>query len=78
MNLLAQKLSIIESLIQLNDKKTLSKIEDFLSNSLVNSNSSPKNLTKKDLINRAKKSNKNIADGMVVSQKKLEKDSDSW
>jgi hypothetical protein len=78
MDLQTQKLNIIESLIQLNDKKLLSKIEAFLNDTMTSSKEKKKPFTKKELINRADKANKNIAEGKVLSQSKLEKASDSW
>ena len=78
MDLQAQKLNIIESLIRLKDKKVLSQIEAFLNSKVKASDENKKSFTKKELINRANKSNKNIASGKVKSQDKLETESDSW
>ena len=78
MNLQTQKLNIIESLIQLNDKNVLSEIEDFLKIKLASANENKKPFTKKELISRAKKANANIASGKVITQSKLEKTSELW
>ena len=45
---------------------------------MASSKETKKPFTKKELINRAGKANKNIAEGKVLSQSKLEKASDSW
>lgn len=78
MDLQTQKLHIIESLIQLNDKNVLAEIEAFLNSKLSASKENKKAFTKKDLINRANKSNKNITSAKVLSQRKLEKASEKW
>ena len=78
MNLQTQKLSIIESLLQLNDKTVLNEIETYLKSKLVALDETKKPFTKKELLNRAKQANKNIATGKVVSQTKLEKSSELW
>lgn len=78
MKLHTQKLSIIESLLQLNDKNVLNEIETYLKSKLVSYDETKKPLTKKELINRAKQANKDIAAGKVISQSKLEKVSELW
>ena len=78
MNLQTQKLNIIESLLQLNDKNVLTEIETYLKSKLAVTAENKKPFTKKELINRATKSNKNIASGKVLTQSKLEKTSELW
>ncbi len=78
MNLQTQKLNIIESLLQLNDKNVLAEIETYLKSKLAVTVENKKPFTKKELISRANKSNKNIDSGKVVKQSKLEKTSELW
>jgi len=60
----------------LNDEEIFKKVE-----ALINSSSQKpplKKLTKKELENRAKISNKNIVEGEVYSQEDVEKISQNW
>jgi len=71
----ARKLNIIDSLIKINDNKVFSQIETIIEKS---ETSEFKKFTKKQLIERAHKSNTDIEKGHIVSQSKLKLMSKNW
>ena len=76
LNIQNRKLNIIEQLIILNDEEVFNKVE-----ALINSSTKKppfKKLTKEELENRARISNKNIEEGEVFSQEDVEKTSQNW
>ena len=78
MDLQTRKLNLIEHLIRLQDENIFRRIEE-----LINKSSNPhdeplKRFTKKELIERAKKSNVDYHAGNIRTQKQLEADSKNW
>jgi hypothetical protein len=74
-NIQDRKLSIIDYLIKLNDNNVFSKIENIIEKS---ETKSFKKFTKKQLIERAQKSNNDIAKGNFSSQDKVKLLSKNW
>jgi predicted transcriptional regulator len=78
MDLQTRKLNLIEHLIRLQDEKTFRKIEEIVNKSLTSDNKILKRLTKKELMERAKKSNADYQAGHFKTQEQLEADSKNW
>jgi len=78
MDLQTRKLNLIEHLIRLKDENIFRKMEELINKSL-NPNDEPiKRFTKKELIERAKKSNMDYHSGKIMTQEQLEADSKNW
>ena len=80
MNLETRKLNAIEYLIGLRDEKILRRIETLISD-IQKQKQHEINLnpfTEKQLIDRAKQSNKDYETGRFKTQEQLEKESDNW
>lgn len=75
-NIQNRKLNIIEQLITLDDDMILKQVEDLINKSI--HQPSLKRLTQQELINRAKQSEKDIANGAIYSQEDVEKLSENW
>jgi predicted transcriptional regulator len=78
MDLQTRKLNLIENLIRLQDEKTFRKIEEIVNKSLTSDDKILKRLTKKELMERAKKSNADYQAGHFKTQERLEADSKNW
>jgi hypothetical protein len=80
MDLQTRKLNIIKYLIGLQDEKVFSKIETTIieSQKTQETQSDLKPFTQKQLLSRAKKSNKDYKAGKFITQTQLEKESESW
>lgn len=76
MNIQDRKLNIIEQLIILNDEEIFNKVEALINSSI--KKPPLKKLTKEELENRARISNKNIEEGEVFSQEDVEKTAQNW
>ena len=75
MNIQARNLTLIETLIHLNDESLISKIEKLV-NSKKSVELSPMSL--EEFYSRIDKSEEAIKKGQVISQKDLEKQSKNW
>lgn len=71
-----RKLNVIEQLIIVNDEEVFKKVEALINSSF--KKPPLKRLTKQELENRAKISNKNIEEGEVYSQDEVERISQNW
>lgn len=80
MDLQTRKLNIIKYLIGIQDEKVFSKIETtiFESQNMLEFKRNLKPFTEKQLISRAKQSNKDYKAGNFKTQSQLEKESESW
>jgi predicted transcriptional regulator len=78
MDLQTRKLNLIEHLIRLQDEKIFSRIEELINKSLTSDDKILKRLTKKELMERAKKSNADYQAGHFKTQEQLEADSKNW
>ena len=78
MDLQTRKLNLIEHLIRLQDEKIFSRIEELINKSLTSDDKALKRFTKKELIERAKKSNVDYHAGNIRTQEQLEADSKNW
>ena len=78
MDLQTRKLNLIEHLIRLQDENLFKKIEELISKSLDPNDESIRRFTKKELIERAKKSNVDYQAGNIRTQEQLEADSKNW
>lgn len=78
MDLKTRKLNAIEYLIGLQDEKVFSKIEAMILQSKKDSEGQFKPLSQRQLIERAKKSNKEYDFGNVKPQEELELESENW
>ncbi|HEY3372695.1 MAG TPA: hypothetical protein VGK10_17725 [Prolixibacteraceae bacterium] len=76
LNIQERKLNVIEQLIILNDEEVFEKVEALINSSF--KKSPLKKLTKQELENRARISNKNIEKGEIYSQEEVEKISQNW
>lgn len=74
MDLQTRKLNAIEYLIQLQDEKVFSKIESTIIETRKQDKRKPAPFTQKQLIDRAKRSNKDYLAGRVRTQEQLEKE----
>ncbi len=75
MNIQARKLTLIETLIHLNDESLINKIEKLVQ-SKKDAELSP--MSSDEFYSRIDKSENAIKKGQVISQKDLEKDSKNW
>ncbi len=75
MNIQARKLTLVETLIHLNDESLISKIEKLV-NSKKSVELSPMSL--EEFYSRIDKSEEAIKKGQVISQNDLEKQSKNW
>jgi hypothetical protein len=78
MDLQTRKLNAIEYLIHLQDEDVFKKIEDTIFKTKDVREKSFKPFTEKQLIERAKKSNKDYLAGKYKTQEQLEKESQKW
>lgn len=78
MDLQTRKLNVIEYLIHLQDENEFKKIEETIFKTKNIREKALKPLTKKQLIERANKSNKDYLAGKYKSQEQLEIESQKW
>lgn len=78
MDLQTRKLNAIEYLISLQDERIFNKIEVTINSVKAQKTATLKPLTKKQLVDRAKKSNEDYSAGRFKSQDQLEIESESW
>ena len=71
-----KKLSIIEQLIILNDDKVFQQVEELINTSLKRPILA--RFSSAELKNRAKRANKDIEVGNLISQEDVEKQTQSW
>jgi hypothetical protein len=80
MDLQTRKLNVIKYLISLKDEKIFSKIESAVAESqnpkVIKNNFKP--FTQRQLLARAKQSNKDYQDGKFKTVQQLEKESEKW
>lgn len=78
MNLQSRKLHAIQYLIAIQDEKAFAKIEQTIDSIKSQDEIVLKSLTKKQLLDRAQKSNEDYAAGRFKTQEQLESASDNW
>ena len=78
MDLQTRKLNIIEYLIGIKDEKIFSIIEDLIKKSKSYKELTYRPFTQQELIERAKKSNKDYLAGNFTDQDELEVESKNW
>ena len=79
MDLQLRKLTLIEWLARLQDEATINKIEYLQKKASIGAYEENFNaMNSKELIERAKRSNDEIAAGRVISTEELEKESANW
>jgi hypothetical protein len=78
MDLQTRKLNAIGYLINLQDENVFTKIEATIDSIRTQNDSRLKPFTKKQLIDRAKRSNQDYLAGRFKSQEKLELESENW
>ena len=78
MDLQTRKLNAIGYLINLQDEKVFTKIEATIDSIRIQKDSRLKPFTKKQLIERAKRSNQDYLAGRFKSQEQLELESENW
>ena len=78
MDLKTRKLNAIEYLIGLQDEKVFSRIEATILQSKKDREIELKPLSQRQLLERAKKSNKDYTSGKVKTQEELEIESENW
>jgi hypothetical protein len=78
MDLKTRKLNAIEYLIGLQDEKVFSRIEATILQSKKDRERELKPLSQRQLLERAKKSNKDYTSGKVKTQEELEIESENW
>ncbi|MGI5913225.1 MAG: hypothetical protein ACOX5K_00675 [Bacteroidales bacterium] len=78
MDLKTRKLNAIEYLIGIQDEKVFSKIEAAIFQSKKDKERELKPLSQRQLLERAKKSNKDYTSGKVKTQEELEIESENW
>lgn len=78
MDLKIRKLNAIEYLIGLQDEKVFSRIEAMILQSKKDSERELKPLSQRQLLERARKSNKDYSSGKIKTQEELEIESESW
>lgn len=78
MDLQTRKLNIIEYLIGIKDEKIFSIIEDLIKKSKSDKELTYRPFTQQELIERAKKSNKDYLAGNFTDQDELEVESKNW
>lgn len=76
MNLQTRKLNTIRYLINLQDEKIFKEIEASIN--AIKSQKEASSLTKKQLVDRAKRSNEDYLAGKFKSQEQLELESENW
>ncbi len=77
-NLQIRKMNLIEYLLGVQDEKTFTKIESTLQKSIKAIKPQDIVFTKKELIQRADFSDKQIKKGHILTQKELELQSKNW
>jgi hypothetical protein len=77
-NLQIRKMNLIEYLLGVQDEKTFTKIESTLQKSIKAIKPQDIVFTKKELIERADFSDKQIKKGHILTQKELELQSKNW
>ena len=77
MDLQTRKLNIIKYLIHLQDEKLFSKIESIIQTRVEDKNNLEP-FTRKQLLERAKKSNEDYLAGRIITQEELEIQSEKW
>lgn len=77
-NLQLRKMSLIEFLLGIQDEKTFAKVESTIQKSIKSVKPNDIVFTKKELVERAEFSNKQIKKGHVLTQKELEAQSRNW
>ena len=77
-NLQTRKLNVIEYLAVMQDEKIFDKIEKIINESKKTIQPTIKRLTKRELITRAGKSENDIRNKEVITQSRLEKESQLW
>lgn len=77
-NLQIRKMNLIEYLLGVQDEKTFTKIESTLQKSIKTIKPQDIVFTKKELIERADFSDKQIKKGHILTQKELELQSKNW
>lgn len=75
MNIQARKMSLIETLIQINDSSILEKVEKLL---LSKKNTILAPMSLDEFYSRIENSEKAIQKGKIISQEDLEKESENW
>lgn len=78
MDLKTRKLNAIEYLIGIQDEKVFSRIEAAIFQSKKDKERELKPLSQRQLLERAKKSNKDYTSGKVKTQEELEIESENW
>jgi hypothetical protein len=78
MDVQTRKLNAIGYLINLQDEEMLFKIESTIKDLQKIEKHPMKPFTKKQLIDRARQSNKDYSEGKVLTQKQLETESENW
>lgn len=78
MNLQLRKMNLIEFLLGVQDEKVFAKIESTIHKSIKSVKPNDIVFTKKELIERAEFSSKQIKKGHVLTQKELELQSENW
>jgi pyruvate formate-lyase activating enzyme-like uncharacterized protein len=78
MDLQTRKLNAIGYLINLQDEKIFTKIESTIESIKSQKDIEVKPFTKKQLIDRAKRSNQDYLSGRFKTQEQLELESDNW
>lgn len=78
MDVQTRKLNAIGYLINLQDEEMLRKIESTIKEIQKIEKHPLKPFTKKQLIDRARQSNKDYIEGKVISHKQLETESENW
>lgn len=77
MDLKSRKLNIIEYLINLQDERLFSKIEALIQDKS-SDNRDLEPFTKKQIVERTRKSNNDYEAGRVITQEELENQSENW
>ena len=78
MDLQARKLNLIEYLIHINDEKIINILEDIIKMSKSEKHRVLEPFTHQELLDRAKKSNKDYFEGNFKIQEKVESESKEW
>jgi len=78
MDLQTRKLNLIEYLVSITDEKIIKIFEDMIVKSIPDNDKVFKPFTRKELLDRAKKSTQDYLNGEFKSQDYVELDSQSW
>ena len=78
MDLQTRKLNLIELILNLNDKKAFTVIEEVINEIERNSGKGLKTFTKDEMISRAEESNADYIAGKIKNQDQLEDQSKNW